>query len=40
MITLMLLPNFKGTKSEWMYATITSLLLDSMYIIPMMNHFI
>jgi len=37
MITLSIIPNFKGdTWLDYVYATIITLSLDSMYIVPMM----
>jgi hypothetical protein len=38
MITLMLMPNFKGTFQEKLTALFISLALDSVYLIPMANH--
>jgi hypothetical protein len=35
MITICVLPNFKGTTKEFILCTITCLLLDAMYIVPM-----
>jgi hypothetical protein len=35
MITIMILPNFKGTKKDFFVAGIICLLLDSTYLIPM-----
>jgi hypothetical protein len=35
MITISILPNFRGSKSDWIKATLTCLLLDSTYIVPM-----
>lgn len=35
MITLMVLPNFKGSLGDWIKATITCLALDAMYIVPL-----
>lgn len=40
MLTLMIIPNFKGKRTEFIMATITTMLVDSLYIIPMINHII
>jgi hypothetical protein len=40
MLTLMILPKFKGKKNQFVIATIMTMLLDSIYIIPMINHII
>lgn len=40
MLSIMILPNFKGTRKEFIQATIMTMLLDSIYIIPMFNHII
>jgi hypothetical protein len=40
MVTLSILPNFKGTTSEWIKATISCILLDSTYVIPIINHYL
>lgn len=37
MFTLSILPNFKGTQREWLWATITLLLIDSTYVVPIIN---
>lgn len=37
MITLSILPNFKGSKSDWIKAIVTCLLIDSACIIPFAN---
>lgn len=34
MISLFVLPNFKGSFGDWLKATVVCLVLDSMYIIP------
>lgn len=36
MITLMIAPNFKGTKIETMKALILSVLIDSAYLLPIL----
>lgn len=40
MLTLMIIPNFKGKRNQFVIATITTMLVDSLYIIPMFNHII
>lgn len=40
MVTLCVLPNFKGSKSEWVKATISCLLVDSIYLVPMFSTLI
>lgn len=40
MVSLMAIPNFKGTKNQKVIMSITAILLDSLYIIPMINHII
>lgn len=35
MISICVLPNFKGSKSDWIKATVSCLLLDATYILPM-----
>lgn len=40
MLTLMIIPSFKGEKTEFIMATITLMLLDSVYMIPMFQHII
>lgn len=38
MITLCVIPNFKGTPKEFIKAFLVCLVLDSTYIIPILNH--
>jgi hypothetical protein len=40
MISICVLPNFKGSKSDWIKVTISCLLLDSTYMIPMLNQIL
>lgn len=40
MITLCIIPNFKGTKKETLQALIGCLLLDSTYCLPILNHYL
>lgn len=39
MITLIVIPNFKGSKIDFLMATITALLLDSIYLVPMILQY-
>jgi hypothetical protein len=39
MVTLIVIPNFKGSKIDFLKATITTLLLDSIYLVPMILQY-
>lgn len=40
MITLCILPNFRGTTKETIKALLICLVLDSTYMIPILNHLL
>lgn len=40
MLTLCIMPNFKGTRKEAITACIICLLMDSIYVIPIVNHYL
>lgn len=38
MISLIILTNFKGDAKDWLFAIISCLLLDSIYMLPILRH--
>ena len=40
MITLCVMPNFKGDRKETMQAFVVCVLIDSLYCIPFIHHYL
>lgn len=40
MITVCIMPNFEGTRTETLKAFATCLLLDSIYCLPILTHYL